>query len=173
MITVISCTNRPNSSTFKIAKHYSQLLEKQGVKHKLFSFENLPHDIAFSELFNRRSTTFQQLLDEFVLPAEKFVFVSPEYNGSFPGILKVFLDALHPDINRYKKSSLVGVSNGRAGNLRGMEHLSGILNYLGMHVHPNKLPISCVSTLLDADGKLKDEDTAKALEKHVIDLITY
>ncbi|MCW3072852.1 MAG: NADPH-dependent reductase [Bacteroidetes bacterium] len=173
MITVISCTNRANSNTLKIAKHYIQLLEKQGVKAKLFSFEDLPHDIAFNELFNKRSENFQQLLNEFVIPAQKFVFVVPEYNGSFPGILKVFLDAVHPDINRGKKVALLGVSSGRAGNLRGMDHLTGILNYLGMHVHPNKLPVSSVLSLMDADGNMKDEGTIKSIEKHAMDVVSY
>jgi NAD(P)H-dependent FMN reductase len=150
-----------------------QLLEKQGVNCKLFSFENLPYDIAFQEVFNKRSGNFQQLLEEFVIPAEKFVFVVPEYNGSFPGLLKVFLDAIHPDINRGKKAGLIGVSSGRAGNLRGMDHLNGILNYLGMHVHPNKLPISSVLTLLETDGTLKDDGTRKALEKHSMDIVKY
>ena len=173
MITVISCTNRANSNTLKIAEHYLQVLEKQGVNARLFSFEELPHDIAFAEVFNRRSETFQQLLNEFIIPAQKFVLVVPEYNGSFPGILKVFLDAVQPEVNRGKKTMLLGVSSGRAGNLRGMEHLTGILNYLGMHVHPNKLPVSSVLALLDAEGKLKDEGTIKAIEKHVMDAVNY
>lgn len=173
MITVISCTNRPNSNTLKVAKQYAQLIEKQGVNYKLLSLEKLPHTIAFDEVLNKRSEIFQQIIDEYIMPAQKFVFIAPEYNGSFPGILKIFLDAIHPDINRGKKAAFVGVSSGRAGNLRGMEHLTGILNYLGLHVHPNKLPVSSVLTLLDAEGKIKDELTRKVLEKHAMDVVNY
>jgi NAD(P)H-dependent FMN reductase len=113
------------------------------------------------------------LLKDFILPAQKFVFIAPEYNGSFPGILKVFLDAIPPEMNRGKKSALIGVSSGRAGNLRGMDHLTGILNYLGMHVHPNKLPISSVLSLMDAEGNFRDEITKTVLEKHAIDTVSY
>lgn len=173
MITIISCTNRPASNTLKVAELYSQLLDKQNVSHKLLSFEQLPIDIAFAEVFNKRSESFQQLLNEYILPAEKLVFIVPEYNGSFPGILKVFLDAIHPDINRGKKAALIGVSSGRAGNLRGMEHLTGILHYLGMHIHPNKLPISGMLNLINSDGTIKDENTIKALEKHAMDVVKY
>jgi chromate reductase, NAD(P)H dehydrogenase (quinone) len=173
MITVISCTNRPDSNTLKLASQYIQLLEKQGVKPQLFSFEKLPANIAFEEVFNKRTENFQQILNEFIIPAQKFVFIVPEYNGSFPGILKVFLDAVHPDTNRGKKTALIGVSSGRAGNLRGMEHLTGILNYLGMHVHPNKQPVSSVLTLLDDKGKIADPATLKALEKHAMDIVSY
>ncbi len=173
MITIISATNRPNSNTAKVSRHYIQLMEKQGVECKLLSLENLPRDFAFAELYGSRSEKFQQLLEEYLIPAQKFVFIVPEYNGSFPGILKTFIDAVHPDINRGKKVALIGISSGRAGNLRGMDHLTGILHYLGMHVHPNKLPVSGILSLLDADGEIKDEGTKKALEKHALDVMSF
>lgn len=171
MITIISATNRPNSNTLKIAKNYAQLMEKQGVESKLFSLESLPVDFTATDLYNKRSENFQQLLNEYIVPAKKFVFIVPEYNGSFPGILKTFIDAIHPDINRGKKAALVGVSSGRAGNLRGLDHLTGILHYLGLHILPNKQPISSVLTLLNEDGTLKDENTIKVLEKQIGDFI--
>ena len=169
MITIISATNRPNSNTLKVSKKYAQLIEKQGLTCKVLSLEQVPADIAFNEVFNKRSESFQQLLEEYILPVQKFVIVAPEYNGSFPGILKIFLDAIHPDLNRGKKVALAGVASGRAGNLRGMDHLTGILNYLGMHVHPNKLPISNVLTLINAEGELVEENTLKVIEKQLVD----
>jgi NAD(P)H-dependent FMN reductase len=173
MITLISATNRPNSNSLKVAKNYMQLVEKQGVEVKLFSLEQLPFDFILTDLYNKRSENFQQLLNDFILPSQKFVFVIPEYNGSFPGILKTFLDAIPPDMNRGKKAALLGVASGRAGNLRGMEHITGILNYLGLFVHPNKLPVSSVLTLLDESGTIKDPNTIKVLEKHVQDVINW
>jgi len=170
MITIISATNRPNSNTLKVSNFYSQLLEKQGLSSKVLSLEQLPVDLAFSNMFGKKNDDFQKVIEEYILPVQKFVIICPEYNGSFPGILKTFFDAIHPDVNRGKKVGLVGVASGRAGNLRGMEHLTGVLNYLGMHIHPNKLPISSILTLLDENGALKDENTIKALEKHVSDI---
>lgn len=173
MITIISATNRPDSNSLKIAQLYSQILEKQGVRSEVLSLEKVPVDIAFNELFSRRSPEFQELLEKYIIPSQKFVIIAPEYNGSFPGVLKTFIDAMHPELLRGKKSALVGVSSGRAGNLRGMDHLTGILHYLGLHVHPNKLPISSVLSLLDDNGNLTDENTTKALEKHVLDFVKW
>lgn len=173
MITIISATNRPNSNTQKIAFSYAQLLEKQGVAAKTLSLEQLTPDMQFMNLYGKHSDKFQQLLGEYIIPAEKFVFIVPEYNGSFPGILKLFLDAIHPDLNRGKKAALVGVSSGRAGNLRGMDHLTGVLHYLGIHVHPNKLPISSVLGLLDEHGRVKDEMTMLVLEKQVKEFLNW
>ena len=173
MITIISATNRPNSNSLKIAKKYAQLIDKQGFECRLLSLEHLPADFISSDLYSKRSENFQQLLDEFILPAQKFVFIVPEYNGSFPGVLKVFLDAVQPDTNRGKKAALIGIASGRAGNIRGLDHLTGVLHYLGMHILPNKLPISSVLSILDTDGTVKDENTIKALEKQIAEFISW
>ncbi len=173
MITIISATNRPYSNTLKVSEKYAQLIEKQGLTAKILSLEQVPADIAFNEVFSNRSEKFQQLLEEYVIPVQKFVIIAPEYNGSFPGILKIFFDAIHPDLNRGKKVALVGVASGRAGNLRGMDHLTGILNYLGMHVHPYKLPISSVLTLINADGELIEPTTIKVIEKQLNDFTNW
>jgi chromate reductase len=173
MITIVSGTNRPNSSTYKIASKYLQLIEKQGVTAKLLSLGQLPLDIAVADMYGKRSALFQQILNEFIVPTQKIVIVVPEYNGSFPGILKTFIDAMHPDLIRGKKIALVGVSSGRAGNLRGMDHLTGIFHYLGLHVLPDKLPLSRVLTLFDEKGNLNDEYTLKMLEKQCIEFINW
>ncbi|HEY0030642.1 MAG TPA: NAD(P)H-dependent oxidoreductase [Bacteroidia bacterium] len=173
MITIISATNRPYSNTLKVAQNYAQLMEKQGVECKVLSLESLPPDFILTDLYSKRSENFQQLLSEYIAPVQKFVFVIPEYNGSFPGILKTFIDAVPPDINRGKKVAMIGVSSGRAGNLRGMEHMTGILNYLGMFVHPNKQPVSGILGLLHENGSIKDEMTIKILEKHIDDVLKW
>jgi hypothetical protein len=57
--------------------------------------------------------------------------------------------------------------------MRGMDHLTGIFNYLGLHVHHNKLAVSNVFSLLDEQGNLKDEKTIHFLEKHISDIIKW
>ena len=173
MITIISATNRPDSNTLKVARNYALLMEKHHIQPKLLSLEVLPRDIAFTDLYGHRSKEFDKIVTEYIAPAQKFVFISPEYNGSFPGILKVFLDAIHPDLNRNKKAALIGVSTGRAGNLRGMDHLTSILHYLGLHVHPMKQPISNVLHLMDENGRLKDEYTIRILEKQIEEFLNW
>ena len=93
-----------------------------------------------------------ELEKKWLLPAEKYIFISPEYNGSIPGVLKCLIDV--SDVKKVwkgKKALLTGVSTGRAGNLRGMDHLTGIMHYVGTVVHPNKLPISIVDTLFNEE----------------------
>ena len=172
-ISIFSTTNRTNSYTLKMAMVYKQLLEEQGLKPGLFSFVDLPQNIAFAETFGKRSETFQQIISDYIESSDKFVFVAPEYNGSYPGILKVFLDAIHPKYWTEKKAAIIGVSQGRAGNLRGIEQLTLILNHLKMNVHYDKLPFSGIDKLFDDSGNLTNEDTLKVLKKQVAGFLEF
>ncbi len=166
-IVILSGTNRPNSNTLKVSKIYKKIADELGAEALLFDFQQLPQDIAFTESFGNRSKAYDDLLNECIRPYQKFIIVMPEYNGSFPGILKTFLDSLHPRDWNHKKVCLVGVADGRAGNLRGMEHLTGILHYLKMHVYYNKLPISLVNKILDSDFNFNSEEQLKVCTAQV------
>ena len=72
---------------------------------------------------------------------------------------------------RDKRVALVGVSSGRAGNLRGVDHLSDVIAHMGGWVLPNRLPISGVHDLLAADGRLTDAATEDALRQLARQLI--
>ena len=166
MITIISGTNRPGSNTAKVAAQYLQLLHKKGIEPQFVSLEGL--DVS------ERSEAIKKLETAILVPTDKFIFISPEYNGSIPGVLKSLID--HTDIKKVwwgKKALLTGVSTGRAGNLRGMEHLTGILHYVKMHVHPNKLPISVVDKLLNGTNTITDTGTLQAIDEQLDEFLAY
>jgi len=164
LYTVISATNRLNSNTLRVAKQYEQFLRERQLDVQLFSLEGWK--------WLTRDPEFTRIESAILAPTKKFVFVVPEYNGSIPGVLKVMFD-----ISSYKetwygrKALLTGIATGRAGNLSGMEHLTSILHYLNVVVHPNKLPISSVDKLLDASGMIADELTLRAMN-HQLDEFT-
>ena len=157
-ICIISGTNRKESKTFQIANIYQQVLIERNVKSELFNLVDLPPEFAYTSLNDKSNQALNSLIQRYIDPISKFIFISPEYNGSFPGILKMFLDAVPPKHWTDKKAVLVGVSDGRAGNLRGMEHLTNILNHLKINVYHYKIPVSQVSKILDDEtGKLKED----------------
>src|SRR4051812_29316673 len=109
---VLSCTNRPSSYTLKVSTIYASILTARHVDNEVLDFSTLPHNIAFSETFGHRTPDYAKLIDHFVTPNKRFIFVVPEYNGSFPGILKTFLDSIHPREWADKRACLVGVADG-------------------------------------------------------------
>ena len=180
MITVISGTNRRSSFTLPIAKQFYKLLKKySGEEVKLLSLENLPMDLFHTGMYNEigQSKNVMKLQNEFMIPANKFLIIMPEYNGGFPGVLKMFLDAC--SVREYsktfdrKKVAMVGLASGRAGNLRGMEHLTGVMNYLGCVIMPNKLPISELEKLIDKSGEIVEKECLNTIKKHTKDFIAF
>ncbi|MEO6818817.1 MAG: NAD(P)H-dependent oxidoreductase [Ginsengibacter sp.] len=153
MYTIISGTNRKDSHTARVAMEYQRLLKMKGIQAGIFSLKDI-------DPVNKKQE-FMKVETDVLIPTTKFIFIIPEYNGSYPGVLKTMID--YSDIRRtwhFKKALLTGVATGRAGNLRGMDHLADTLHYLKMNVHYNKLPISLVDKVLDANGRLNDATEA-------------
>ncbi len=154
MYLIISGTNRRDSFTLRVAKLYQSLLKKKKIEAPVLSLVGL-------DLLERNASVLE-LEKKWLLPAEKYIFISPEYNGSIPGVLKCLIDV--SDVKKVwkgKKALLTGVSTGRAGNLRGMDHLTGIMHFVGTIVHPNKLPISIVDTLFKKEELAHQETLAQ------------
>jgi len=166
MVTIISGTNRKYSNTFKIAREYQLILQEKGIEAGLLSLEEL--DLL------QYNTAFETIENEFLIPTSHFIIISPEYNGSFPGVLKLLFDTSRShEIWFNKQALLTGVSTGRAGNLRGMDHLSDVLNHIKVTVHPNKLPLSAITKVMDTDGKIIDKNTLNAIHQQLNEFILW
>ncbi len=172
-ITIISGTDRGDSNTRKIARIYQEILRKSGKESELLSLEELPEGMLEKEMYGEKSAEFQALLKRYIEAARKFVFIVPEYNGSFPGILKVFIDNTGPAFFRDKKAVMVGLSAGFNGNLRGMDHLTGILHYLEMEVLPVKPKLSFIEKNLDDTGVLLEDEMQHQLQRQAERLIEW
>ena len=167
MLTIISGSSREDNNTRRVAKEYQRILKEQfNTEARFFSLDSIN--------VTSRDANFIEAEKELLAPAEKFIILMPEYNGSYPGILKLMID--NSDVKNvwwHKKVLLVGVSTGRAGNLRGMEHLTGSLLHMKMLVHPNRLPISIVDKLMDTQDRFSDENTLKAIQTQLAEFIKF
>ncbi len=166
MYTIISATNRVGSHTENVARQYQNILKEKGIESKLFSLKNLN--------VLEENSEFSKAEDEFLIPAQKFIFIMPEYNGTFPGVLKAMIDT--SDVKKawwHKKALLVGISTGRAGNLRGMDQITGSLNHMKMIVHHNKLPISSIDKVMDETGTITNKNTLQAIDQQLDEFINF
>lgn len=166
MITVIAGSNRADNNTKKVALAYSRILSENDIPHQLLALDEVP-------VFERNAA-FIRMEKQYLFAAEKFIFIVPEYNGSYSGILKLLID--NSDVKpawANKKALLTGVSTGRAGNLRGLEHLTGSLLHMKMIVHPNRLPISVVNKLLNEQDQIADPATLQVMENQIQEFIRF
>jgi chromate reductase len=173
MVTIISGTNRPNSNTLKVATYYQNQLSAKGLNTTLLDLRNLPVNLIAEDLYGQRSPEFEQI-QRLISQTTKFIFVIPEYNGSFPGVLKVLIDACaFPESFYDKKACLVGISSGKYGNIRGIEHFNGVCAYLHLNVMPLRLHIANIKTELDENGNLFKDDTLKFTNEQMEKFIVY
>jgi len=174
MITVVSGSYRKDNLTLSLSNTYIDILQERNQPFQLLDFRTLPVSFLYeNEIFGSSSNEVNNLLKRYVSDADKFIFITPEYNGSFPGIVKAFIDICDPAFWVGKKASLVGTSTGRAGNLRGMDHLTSILEHLEMVVMPQKLPVSRIKNLIDENQKINDPETISVVREHINKFINF
>ena len=166
MITIIAGTNRKDSYTKRVAEEYKRFLAEQNTESTLFSLDEFET--------HERDDAFVKMENNFLKPAERFIIILPEYNGSYPGVLKMMID--NTDVANvwwHKKVLLTGVSSGRAGNLRGMEHITGSLLHMKMLVHPNRLPLSMVNSLMNDEHVFTDAAAIKLIKVQVEEFLRF
>ena len=157
MITIICSTNREDSVSKKLTQIYHELLKARNVDSEIIYLEDLPIDCVGTALYgnsgkNEAFNPFRDVMSQ----SEKMVFIVPEYNGSFPGVLKAFIDGLKfPTTFRDKKAALVGLSSGIQGAGLALSHLTDIFNYCGTHVLAQKPKLYHIEKNLQ-NGKLSD-----------------
>ena len=180
MITIISGTDRKDGLTHILAKHYYQTIQlKTPEKVLLYSLEDLPSDVFGSAMYQKDTLakSFKAIEETYLIPAEKLLFVIPEYNGSYPGILKLFVDACSirskMSVFKNKKAALVGVATGRAGNIRGLEHFTSVMMFMNVTVLPNLLPISAFNQMVDNENNIIDEGTLMNIEKQIDEFLAF
>lgn len=166
MITLISGTNRALAKTDAVTKYITDLLQELNIPNQTLYLKDLKADFLNDLMYSsdNQSEQLRSLQDEYICAADKFIIISPEYNGSFPGILKLFIDAI--SVREYaknfssKKIALVGVSSGWAGNFRGMDHLAEIFAHQGGLCMPKRMAIPNIEQNFDGkvftDTKLGD-----------------
>jgi len=174
MITIISGTNRPQANARIIADIYAGLLNERGITNQVLDLIDLPNDFIQTALYKNcgQHEGFNQLT-QLLEKSEKVVFVIPEYNNSFPGVLKAFIDGLsYPNALRHKKSALIGISTGTQGGALAISHFTDVLNYLGVHVLAAKPRLMFIHKNL-SEGKLTNSLYLQLLQEQIDQLIMF
>ena len=113
----------------------------------------LPPDLMAGTSYAAKPDGFE-VFQEVVLAARGILTVVPEYNGSFPGILKYFIDMLRfPESLHEKPAGFVGISSGRWGAVRAVEQLEMVFQYRHAHLYGRRVFIP--------DGRLRHRRDGK------------
>jgi NAD(P)H-dependent FMN reductase len=166
-ILIISGTNRPNANALKVARTVERHYAREQLPTQLLNLEDLPPELFLGSVYTAKPPAMIELQDRVIRAAGLHV-ITPEYNGSFPGVLKYFLDLLkYPDAFEHKPVAYVGEASGAWGGLRAVEQLQMVFGYRHAHSYPVRVFIPGVNKLFDTTGNLTDATIDQRLADQV------
>lgn len=170
---IISSTDRPNSYALRVSKYVKTLYAAHDIEAEIISLEDFP----LKEVIGGKYGDATQALEKFrkpVIEADGLIFVIPEYNGSFPGILKMFVDHLpFPKAFEKMPMAFIGESAGAFGALRSVEQFQMIANYRNALQFPERVFIPRVRDEFVEGKGLKDSFKQGLLESQTENFIKF
>ena len=165
-IPVILGTTRQGRMSAHAARFMLGQIEKRdGIKTELIDISKLPMPID-----DAGEGIKDPLFSEKMMMADALVIVTPEYNHSFPGLLKHILDSCLKEYI-HKAAGIVGVSAGPFGGVRVIQDLIPVIRELGLVNIFWDVNFGNVSKVFDESGKLLDEAFVSRADKFLNELI--
>lgn len=145
---------------------FDQVSKRNDIRSELVDIRNLPIPIDDAgEAIKDRG--FSSLVEK----SDALILVVPEYNHSFPGLLKHVLDT---NLKEYihKAAGVCGVSAGPFGGARMIENLLPVLRELGLVTIFWDVYFGNAGKLFDSNtGKITDPAYAGRLDKFLNELV--
>lgn len=171
-IVVVCGTNRAGALSRALAEEVAQTYREREASVDVLDMIELPVEILQPSAYQDPSPQVRSLVERF-LAADGVVFVVPEYNGSFPGVLKLFVDMLpYPQGFDGRPCAFIGISAGQFMSLRAVEHFQQVAAYRNAHLFPRRLFIGD-SFRQFIDGKLSNDDLGKRLREQATGFIKF
>ena len=165
-IPVILGTTRKGRMSAPAAQFvYGQLQKQDAITTELIDIArlNLPVDDAGEAIRDPRFSASMERSDAVVI-------VTPEYNHSFPGLLKHVLDSCLKEYI-HKAAGIVGVSAGPFAGARVIENFLPVLRELGLVCIFWDVDFGLVQKAFDASGQLIDPSYIRRTDKFLDELV--
>ncbi|MGC9942485.1 MAG: NADPH-dependent FMN reductase [Verrucomicrobiota bacterium] len=173
MITLVVGTNRPGSSTRKVAAEIERIYSDLQVPLHVLDLATLPPEIFSPDSYAEKPKSFHPF-SEAILQSTGLHVVTPEYNGSVPGVLKYFIDMLKfPESFENRPVCFTGLAAGDWGALRPVEQLQAIFIYRNAHIYPIRVFLPQIYKLLDDSGKIKDAELFERLHAQAAGFVKF
>jgi chromate reductase len=166
MLRIIAGTNRPGSNTLKVSKICEGLLKNLNEEVEIIDLRLFPSPMLDgSQYHQNQPDKLIECIDK-ITAADGLVMVTPEYNGSFPGVLKYFIDHWRfPDSFEYRPVCFIGLG-GRFGGLQAVQHIQQIFLYRNAFIYPERVLLSNVQNIV-TDQSITDPVAAGLVEKQM------
>lgn len=172
-IVVVNGTNRKGSLSRGLSTWCGEQLEQQGHTVDVLDCAEMGPAFIAPDAYKEPAAEVTTLVKRF-MDSDGVVFVVPEYNGSYPGIVKLFIDMLpYPEGFESRPCMFVGVAAGQFAGLRAVEHLQQVAGYRNAHIYPRRTFISDSYKTIAADKGPLDGELAQRIQHNLMGFITY
>jgi NAD(P)H-dependent FMN reductase len=172
-ILVLAGSTRRESIHRKFARLAVEALEAAGVHAVFADLRDYPMPIYDGDLEAEQGLPANaKTLKELARESDGFLIASPEYNGSYPAILKNAIDWMsrpepgdgHLAVFAGKAAAILSGSPGPGGGRRVLRQLRQLLEMMRVTVIPQELAIPRANEAFDAAGRLHRTEDIEGLE---------
>lgn len=179
-ILVFAGSTRNDSLHRKLALEAAAELRRVGAEVTVADLRDYPMPLYDGDLEAAQGMPAgAKAFKELVRGQDGLAIASPEYNGSFPALLKNAIDWIsRPEVGepplaalRGKTAALLAGSPGPGGGQRGLRHLRELLEMIGVNVAPSQVTVARAMEAFDAEGRLARREDEEAVERVIGELV--
>lgn len=171
-IVIVPGTNRAGSLSAKLATQLVEIYQQRGAEVDRLNLDLGPEFLA-PEAYRTPGPSVKALVARF-LASDGAVFIVPEYNGSYPGVLKLFIDMLpYPQGFEHRPCAFIGLAAGQFHGLRAVEHLQGVTGYRHAHNFPIRVFIGDSKNAFTPEGRLASATIADRIAAQADGFLRY
>ena len=182
-ILIFAGSTRQESYNRKLAKAAAAIAEQQGAQTTLLELSDFDIPLYNADLEARGTPADVIRLKQAMHSHSAWIICSPEYNGSYPALLKNAIDwasspvkgdALWSDGTLPFRNKVVGMASaspGGMGGLRAQSHLAPLLLNLQCWVAPRSHAVAHAADAFDMQSQLQrshDQQAMQALVEQVL-----
>lgn len=165
-LTIISSSTRIGRQTHRVALGLEKFL--QNIDNLIITLVDLAEYQLpmFEEVISRHPEPSPAMLQlgKILNQSDAFLFVTPEYNGTYTPALKNMVDSYNKTEFSRKAIGIVTVTTGGMGGIRAAMQMQQLIPALFAFAAPHMLLVSHLTQKFDEDGNLIDENFRKNLD---------
>jgi NAD(P)H-dependent FMN reductase len=148
-VTILLGSIRNGRKSDRVAYYLEEKLKQNGVNADVIDLMDNPVPLMEERVgYHPQLPPVVKALSEKLHEAEALIFISPEYHGSFSGVLKNAVDYFWSEFSK-KPIGVVTVSAGKFGGINASSQLQHLVLSLGAFPMPTKLLVPQVDNVFD------------------------
>jgi azobenzene reductase len=172
-IAILLGSVRTGRQTHKIAFYVQKKLIERGHEVLMLDLGTEPVPLM-DERYGRAGQQASEVnaLAEKLKQADAIILVSPEYHGSFTGVLKNALDYYWTEFMR-KPMGVIATGSGRMGGINASTQLQHVILSMGAYPLPYKLLVPQIQLAFDEQMQPAQEELVKNTERFLDEFLWF